>query len=110
MNNISTFNPWKIDAPFAPMFDEQITLTHLDGVDENGMACVFPIETVDPFADSDTENMAKALSVLLKYGDEVSQPLVGEKITLSDGTNWNIGAVDNEQTWWKLTCRGGLRQ
>lgn len=101
--SISTFNPWKIDAPFAPMFDETVSLASSSGV-----ACIFPIETVDPFADASVENEAKRISVLLKKEGIATAPKVGDTLTREDSTNWSIAEVEDEQTWWKLTCRGGL--
>lgn len=106
--SISTFNPWKIDAPFAPMFDESVTLVRLDQTTDTGFACVFPIEVVDPFAEQSVENEAKRISVLLKKEGIATAPKVGDTLTREDSTNWSIAEVEDEQTWWKLTCRGGL--
>ena len=106
--SISTFNPWKIDAPFAPMFDESVTLVRLDQTTDTGFACVFPIETVDPFADASVENEAKRISVLLKKEGVSTKPEIGETIKCADNTQWSIAEIIDEQTWWKLTCRGGL--
>ena len=101
--SISTFNPWKLDAPFAPMFDEVVSISG-----SQGTACVFPIETVDPFADASVENEAKRISVLLKKEGIATAPKVGDTLTREDSANWSIAEVEDEQTWWKLTCRGGL--
>ena len=105
----STFDPWSVTAPFAPMFREAVTLKHnATSNTESGKACVFPIETVDPFAEQSVENDAKMIyALLLKEGIEVA-PKVGDELTLSDETKWSVSEVELEQTWWKITARGGL--
>ena len=66
MSNNTTIDPWSVTAPFTPMFNETVTLDHKStSTSEQGKACVFPIETVDPFVDQSVENEAKSISVLL---------------------------------------------
>lgn len=101
------FDPWKVSDPFLPMFNEQVTYTHSEATIA-GDACVFPIEVVDPFAEQSVENEAKRISVLLKKEGIATAPKVGDTLTREDSTNWSIAEVEDEQTWWKLTCRGGL--
>ena len=85
------------------MFDEVVSISS-----SQGTACVFPIETVDPFAEQSVENEAKRISVLLKKEGIETAPKVGDTLTREDNSNWSIAEVEDEQTWWKLTCRGGL--
>lgn len=107
--SITNFNPWKVTDAFAPMFNEQVTLTHNpNGATDVGKGCVFPIETVDPFAESDIENDAKSISVLLCKECASSTPKISDEVVLEDGSRWNVAQVEDEQTWWKLICRGGL--
>lgn len=89
--SISTFNPWQIDAPFAPMFNDTVSLAGSSGV-----ACVFPIETVDPFAEQSVENEAKRISVLLKKEGIATAPKVGDTLTREDNSNWSIAEVEDE--------------
>ena len=91
------------------MFNEQVTLTHkADGITDVGRGCVFPIETVDPFGESDIENDAKSISVLIYKECATSTPKISDVVALEDGSRWNVAQVEDEQTWWKLICRGGL--
>lgn len=107
----STFDPWNVAAPFTPMFRESVTLKHKATSDnESGKACVFPLETVDPFEEQSVENEAKMISVLLLKDGIVNAPKVGDELVLSDETSWSVSNVELEQTWWKMTARGGLAQ
>lgn len=54
------------------------------------------------------ENEAKRISVLLKKEGVSTKPEIGETINCADNTTWSIAEIIDEQTWWKLTCRGGL--
>lgn len=107
----STFDPWDIAAPFKPMFRETVTLKHMStSTTEIGKACVFPLETVDPFIEQSVENDAKLVSVLLLKDGIATAPKVGDTLTLADQSNWSIANVELEQTWWKITAKGGLAQ
>ena len=95
--SITNFNPWKVSDAFAPMFNEQVTLTHkADNTTDVGKGCVFPIETVDPFAESNTENDAKSISVLVCKECTSSTPKISDEIVLEDGSRWNVAQVEDE--------------
>ena len=104
-----TFDPWNVTAPFKPMFRETVMLKHMSTSRiESGKACVFPLETVDPFMEQSVENDAKMVSVLLLKEGVEEAPKVGDELTIADGSKWSASNVELEQTWWKITARGGL--
>ena len=105
-------NPWLIDDAFDVMFSETVQLN----ITRNGMtystpldACVFPIEDVDPFVDSDTDNETKRISVILRIEDVRNalndKPQLQDTIKLIDDSVWGICEVKAEQSWYKVIAR-----
>jgi len=68
---------------------------------------VFPIETVDPFADSDTENEAKRIQVLIRKADWrfATAPKTGDEITALPNTKYRVQDVDDELDGYRIKAR-----
>lgn len=71
-------------------------------------ACVFPIETVEPFIDTDTQSEVKHICVVIHKSDWPFKNLmaIGDTITEFDSTTWKITDVSLEQDDIKITARG----
>jgi len=99
-------SPWDISEAFEPMFDDQIAVTR-NGVRYPVKACVFPIEQVDPFVDSDYQNDVKLISALIrKRGIPKGwKPQVGDEVQLANGEKYKASEIEDEQIWFKMTAR-----
>lgn len=79
-------SPWRGDGgAFDVMFDDEAEFRLEDGRRSTVKCCVFPMETVDPFADSDNESAIKSVSVLVRHCDwhfVEKKPSVGDQIAL----------------------------
>lgn len=97
-----------IDDAFAPMFTEQAQFSTKTGYTGTMECCVFPIETVDPFAETDISTDVKRANILVTkkdWGVLPEKPSIGDSITTIDGKNWNIEMVEDEQDWFRLEVR-----
>jgi hypothetical protein len=63
--------PWNSDIKaFEIMFSDEAEYTaSVKGEKGTIECCVFPVETVDPFADSDSDSKIKSVSVLVRKHD-----------------------------------------
>lgn len=70
--------------------------------------CIFPIEEVDPFAETDTASDVKRANILVRKKDWLSfkeTPAVGNLVITPDGRKWKIEQEDLEQDWWSIKVR-----
>ena len=70
--------------------------------------CVFPIEDVDPFADTDTASTVKRIKIVIRRADWLSfadAPEIGNMVKTGDGKTWKIESSDMEQNWWSVKAR-----
>lgn len=100
-------NPWYCnDAAFEVMFSDT---AEIKTKTERGTVkcCVFPIEDVDPFIDTDTETKIKRISILLKKKNWFcgTRPSIGDRITLPNGEQFKLSEINDEQNWYKMTAR-----
>ena len=102
-------SPWKGNRrAFDVMFDDEAEFCLEDGRRSTVKCCVFPTESVDPFADSDNESAIKSVSVLVRRGDWFlfdEKPPVGAQITLPNGDTYKVQEATLEQDWWRVTGR-----
>lgn len=97
-------NPWNINDAFTPMFCDDVRITS-SGTSHQVKACVFPIEEVDPFADSDNKSELKRLNILIQHDDwNYGEIKVGSPVQYGSGT-YKIETVDTEQSWWQIVAR-----
>ena len=103
-------NPFHAPKAFEPMYLDTIgyAATRDGGTLRTSLnACVFPIETVDPFADSDTENEAKRIQVLIRKADWhfTTAPQTGDEITALPNTKYRVQDVDDELDGYRIKAR-----
>ena len=90
------------------MFTEAAEFVTSSGSRATVACCVFPIEEVDPFADTDLTSDVRRMSILVRHTDLVSvkdKPVVGGLVITPDGLRWKIEKADLEQNWWSLKAR-----
>lgn len=102
-----TTNPWKINAPFKPMFSESVTFSN-NGEEVVVGACVFPVVEQDPFEEQSLDSNIRRVELLL-MGDDAAQVEglvnVGGKFALEDNSKWAIAQIDHELEWLKILAR-----
>ena len=102
-------SPWEEDGAFDAMFEDVATFQTVKTTETKTFrCCVFPIETVDPFIESDSESDVKKISVLLRKDEwDLNQksPSIGDAMELRNGERYKVSEVRDEQNWWKLTGR-----
>ena len=70
--------------------------------------CVFPIEDIDPFAETDTASAVKRVKIVVRRADWLSfaeAPEIGNTVRTPDGKAWKVESSDMEQDWWSLQAR-----
>lgn len=98
-------NPWGDASPFAPMFSDAIKYQN-NTVSTQIIACVFPIEDIDPIADFDAGNEVRKCVVNVECSKfKGVKPCIGDKITLEDGTVFGIAKVDVANGIYSLTAK-----
>ena len=109
----SSSNPWGAEDAFDPMMGETVGLT---GKRPNGATlstsfavCVFPVEDVEPLAESDIDSDVRRVSILVPPSairDRASRPLVGDVLTQQDGTRWTVSRVIDEAGFLRIEAKG----
>lgn len=104
-------NPWtENDAAFGPMFCDEVAYTLGSDSTQSGTirCCAFPMEDVDPFAESDNVSDIRAVTLLVNKADwtfaDNAKPSVGDRFT-HDGERYRVYQVTPEQSWWRLIGR-----
>ena len=105
-----TRNPFHAPKAFEPMYLDAIGYAAINAnttVRTNLTACVFPLETVNPFADSDTENEAKCIQVLIRkaYWPFATPPKTGDEITALPNAKYRVQDVEDELDDFRITAR-----
>lgn len=102
-------SPWEDDDAFDAMFEDVATFHTVKTTETKTLrCCIFPIETVDPFAESDSESDVKRISVLARKDEwdfNQKSPSVGDSIELRNGERYKVAEVRDEQNWWRTTAR-----
>ena len=102
-------SPWKTDNAFDAMFDDTADYTTAkDGSCARVRCCAFPIEDIDPFAETDADSEIKKVTILVRKSEwnfNAKSPQIGDKVELTDDAEYRISEVNDEQNWWKLTGR-----
>jgi len=97
-----------IESAFAPMFTEAAEFTTSSGIRGTVPCCVFPIEAVDPFVETDVANDVRRANILVRKCDWITlkeEPKVGDSVTTPDTKRWKIETFDIEQDWYRLGVR-----
>lgn len=110
-------NPWIITEPFAPMFCENVSIR---GKRTGGRTftisckgCTFPIDDIDPYADTDAENNVKKMNVIIQKThlpkvdfDKLYTPQIGDSVIVDTSNyNWKISKVENKIDFYELECK-----
>ncbi len=102
-------SPWtQIDSAFDAMFSEAAEFVTTSDKRATVACCIFPIEDVDPFADTDVTSDVKRINIVIRQKEWMSfkeRPTVGNLVITPDGSKWKIETSDMEQDWWSLKAR-----
>lgn len=99
-------NPWICnDSAFTAMFSDVVEYSTQS---ERGTikCCIFPVEAIDPFLDSDSASDIKSITILIKKPNYYfrQKPSIGDKIKTPE-TKFNVVKIDDEQSWYKIFGR-----
>lgn len=104
-------NPWIIEDAFKPMFCDVVEFACVREGRKNRSsvrACVFPVEDVDPFVDSDVENNLKKIHVIVKKlsMDALGVvPKVGDVFKMANCESYGITSVELQHWDYVITAR-----
>lgn len=73
--------------------------------------CIFPIEDIDPFDDTNAKSDIKKINILVRYDDwncdavlSAIEPEIGDKV-ITDVKSYKICIVENENGQWRMEGR-----
>ena len=106
-------NPWKIDSPFEPMFDEFIKVTatrNAKTLTQTVQCCVFNDATGDVLYDGNVQTERQDITIYFRKDDWkfVESLQTGDKISrLSTNLEYVISDVKQDAFYgWFVTARG----
>lgn len=99
-----------IDKAFDPMFMECADFTtEQGGLRGTVPCCLFPVESIDPFVETDIDTKVKRANVLVRKRDWLDledKPQIGDHVRWVDGSEWLVESCDIEQDWYRMEVRG----